>query len=105
MLKVLHEFKSSATEFDHECIYCKYSQYALRESTKVIRNNLKAQAEANGTFESFNQVLLSATPHTNLYMTTLESGLTQDMRIEYLIRMFQSQLFKRSFINTSLMII
>lgn len=27
------------------------------------------------------------------------------MRIEYLIRMFQSQLFKRSFINTSLMII
>jgi hypothetical protein len=29
----------------------------------------------------------------------------QDPRIEYLIRMFQSQLFKRSFINTSLMII
>ena len=41
MLKVLHEFKASAIEFDHECIYCKYSQYALRESTKVIRNNLK----------------------------------------------------------------
>jgi len=42
MLKVLHEFKSSALEFDHECIYCKYSQYALRESTKVIRNSAKA---------------------------------------------------------------
>jgi hypothetical protein len=25
MLKVLHEFKSSSQEFDHECIYCKYS--------------------------------------------------------------------------------
>ena len=43
MLKVLHEFKSSSQEFDHECIYCKYSQYALRESTKVIRNTLKSQ--------------------------------------------------------------
>jgi hypothetical protein len=42
MLKVLHEFKQSALDFDHECIYCKYSQYALRESTKVIRNSLKA---------------------------------------------------------------
>ena len=25
MFKVLHEFKSSAKEFDNECIYCKYS--------------------------------------------------------------------------------
>ena len=49
MLKVLHEFKSSALEFDHECIYCKYSQYALRESTKVIRNSLKQQTGEGGT--------------------------------------------------------
>jgi hypothetical protein len=49
MLKVLHEFKSSALEFDHECIYCKYSQYALRESTKVIRNTIKAAAITDGS--------------------------------------------------------
>lgn len=76
MLKVLHEFKSSATEFDHECIYCKYSQYALRESTKVIKNTLKAQAENGGNPETFNQLLSSPTPNTNLYMTTLENGVT-----------------------------
>lgn len=25
MFKILHEFKASAKDFDHECIYCKYS--------------------------------------------------------------------------------
>jgi len=35
MFKVLHEFKQSSRDFDNECIYCKYSQYALRESAKV----------------------------------------------------------------------
>lgn len=34
MLKVLHEFKIAGIEADAECIYCKYSQYALRESYK-----------------------------------------------------------------------
>jgi hypothetical protein len=34
MLKVLHEFKAASKDFDNECIYCKYSQYALRESSK-----------------------------------------------------------------------
>lgn len=67
MLKVLHEFKQSAAEFDHECIYCKYSQYALRESTKVIRNNLKQaaleEAEAG-----------SPLPNTNLYLSTQEGA-------------------------------
>ena len=36
MLKVLSEVKTSATEFDNECIYCKYSQYALKESAKLL---------------------------------------------------------------------
>jgi hypothetical protein len=35
MFKVLHDFKTSAQEYDSECIYCKYSHYALRESVKV----------------------------------------------------------------------
>ena len=34
IFKVLYEFKTSAHDFDNECIYCKYSQYALRESAK-----------------------------------------------------------------------
>jgi hypothetical protein len=57
MLKVLHEFKSSAQEFDHECIYCKYSQYALRESTKVIKNSLKVAAAdpSNPEYEAANR--------------------------------------------------
>jgi hypothetical protein len=25
LFKVLHDFKASGTEFDNECIYCKYS--------------------------------------------------------------------------------
>lgn len=37
MFKVLHEFKQSARDFDNECIYCKYSQYALRESAKITK--------------------------------------------------------------------
>lgn len=62
MLKVLHEFKSSATDFDHECIYCKYSQYALRESTKVIKNSLKATGEgqsADGDLQSMSSPIPS----------------------------------------------
>ena len=49
----------------------------------------------------------SPVPNNTFLLSTLEGGssLGQDNRIEYLIRMFQSQLFKRSFINTSLMII
>jgi hypothetical protein len=39
MFKVLHEFKQSARDFDNECIYCKYSQYALRESSKVTEHS------------------------------------------------------------------
>lgn len=39
MLKVLHEFKTAGKESDQECIYCKYSQYALRESYKSIITN------------------------------------------------------------------
>lgn len=70
MLKVLHEFKSSATEFDHECIYCKYSQYALRESTKVIKNSVKGIEESEKS---------STLPESEA-----------EPRIEYLIRMFQS---------------
>ena len=35
LFKIMHEVKASAVDFDHECIYCKYSQYAHRESAKV----------------------------------------------------------------------
>lgn len=116
MLKVLHEFKSSATDFDHECIYCKYSQYALRESTKVIKNSLKSQlphpALTDGQQSEGSQptdsLIQSPPPNNSLYLSAFDGLLQaggQDPRIEYLIRMFQSQLFKRSFINTSLMII
>ena len=36
MFKILHEMKTSALDFDNECIYCKYSQYAHKESAKVV---------------------------------------------------------------------
>ena len=39
MFKILHEMKSSANDFDNECIYCKYSQYAHKESAKVTGPN------------------------------------------------------------------
>lgn len=45
MLKVLSEVKTSATEFDNECIYCKYSQYALKESQKLLQKHQAALAE------------------------------------------------------------
>jgi hypothetical protein len=45
MLKVLSEVKTSATEFDNECIYCKYSQYALKESAKLLAKHQAALAE------------------------------------------------------------
>lgn len=46
MLKVLSEVKTSATQFDNECIYCKYSQYALKESHKLLQRHQAAMAEA-----------------------------------------------------------
>lgn len=91
MLKVLHEFKTSCQEFDHECIYCKYSQYALRESTKVIKNSLKAVAAdpSNPEYEAANrQLALIGQPQ--LSQQQLLDQIMQDPRIEYLIRMFQS---------------
>lgn len=35
LLKVLAEVKQSGNQIDSECIYCKYSQFALKESNKV----------------------------------------------------------------------
>ena len=35
LLKVLAEVKQSGAAIDTECIYCKYSQFALKESNKV----------------------------------------------------------------------
>ena len=35
LLKVLAEVKASGSTVDTECIYCKYSQFALKESIKV----------------------------------------------------------------------
>lgn len=32
MFKVLNEFKQSASQYEKECIYCKYSTYAIKES-------------------------------------------------------------------------
>ena len=49
MLKVLSEVKTSATEFDNECIYCKYSQYALKESAKLLHKHQAALAEKSQT--------------------------------------------------------
>jgi len=33
--KVFTELQASGTTIDIECIYCKYSQFALKESAKV----------------------------------------------------------------------
>ena len=49
-------------------------------------------------------------PHSQEVLFNIESGFqtyaeSSDPRVENLVRMFSSQLFKRSFINTSLMII
>ena len=50
MIKVLNEFKQSVREFDNECIYCKYSQYALRESAKVTPSNyVRSDTHPDGT--------------------------------------------------------
>lgn len=49
MLKVLSEVKTSATEFDNECIYCKYSQYALKESAKLLHKHQQALIEQSQT--------------------------------------------------------
>mmetsp|Transcript_33811 Transcript_33811/g.32887 ORF Transcript_33811/g.32887 Transcript_33811/m.32887 type:complete len:138 (-) Transcript_33811:1763-2176(-) len=65
MFKVLHEFKMSAKEFDNECIYCKYSQYALRESSKAAH----VMSQQNDQLEDSNR----------------ETG---DVKVVHLIKMF-----------------
>lgn len=35
VVKVVQEFTEHGNFFDNECIYCKYSQYALKESLRV----------------------------------------------------------------------
>ena len=52
MFKVLHEFKQSARDFDNECIYCKYSQYALRESAKVSSSQGGSSSFAKALMDS-----------------------------------------------------
>jgi hypothetical protein len=93
MLKVLHEFKQSALDFDHECIYCKYSQYALRESTKVIKNSLKQSMQGDSMIPSTNPTSdgSESAKNTDGGSSPGKEGAStpgQDPRIEYLIRMF-----------------
>jgi hypothetical protein len=35
MIKILNEFKCASGDFEPECIYCKYSQFAFKESAKA----------------------------------------------------------------------
>jgi hypothetical protein len=49
MLKVLHETKVACKDFDNECIYCKYSQYALRESGKIAKAPVAVQPQPDVT--------------------------------------------------------
>lgn len=102
MLKVLSEVKTSATEFDNECIYCKYSQYALKESAKLLAKHQAALAEQSQTNP---QQALAQQQQIAANGGIIKGPSGEDIRIENLVRMFQSQLFKKSFINTSLMII
>lgn len=62
MFKVLHEFKQSARDFDNECIYCKYSQYALRESAKVTSFINSTGSASNGA-QSFVKSTHSSSNH------------------------------------------
>ena len=74
MFKVLHEFKQSAKDFDNECIYCKYSQYALRESYKVTTHS------GPGSFVRPGDDPANAEPLIQ----------NQDPKIDHLVKMFQS---------------
>ena len=99
LLKVLAEVKVSGGAIDTECIYCKYSQFALKESNKVgllaARQEQEALKNQTGTNSSGTlPPVASATGEKK-----------PDIRIEHLVKMFQSQLFKKSFITTSLLII
>ena len=102
MLKVFSDVKTSATEFDNECIYCKYSQYALKESQKLLQKHQAALAEQAQTNP---QQALAQQQQIQANGGIIKGPSGEDIRIENLVRMFQSQLFKKSFINTSLMII
>ena len=39
LFKILAEFKGYGHEIDQECIYCRYSQYALKESLKPTKDD------------------------------------------------------------------
>ena len=94
LLKVLAEVKQSGSAIDTECIYCKYSQFALKESNKV------------GLLQQQQQLALQQQQVASGQAPVPQPGEKKpDIRIEHLVKMFQSQLFKKSFITTSLLII
>lgn len=91
---MLAEVKDSGHSIDMDCIYCKYSQFALKESQKV------------GLLQSVQ--LQQTTPLASDSALKQEDTLvkkTHDYRTEHLVKMFKTQLFKKSFIATSLLII
>lgn len=95
MFKVLHEFKQSARDFDNECIYCKYSQYALRESAKVNSSNSIINGSGNGTSsfvktngDGSSEGVSSSTNVNNLTNNNGSEQQNSDPRIENLVRMF-----------------
>lgn len=85
MLKVLSEVKTSATEFDNECIYCKYSQYALKESAKLLAKHQAALAEQSQTNP---QQALAQQQQIAANGGIIKGPSGEDIRIENLVRMF-----------------
>lgn len=94
--------KQSGNAIDSECIYCKYSQFALKESNKVglLHQQQALQQQASALPPTTSSSI--ALPQT---ASASDQAKKPDIRIEHLVKMFQSQLFKKSFITTSLLII
>lgn len=74
LVKVFIEIKQSGQQIDIECIYCKYSQFALKESAKVGLLQ-QQQAQQNNDQQMTPQQVAQQ---------------TQEFRIEHLIKMFQT---------------
>jgi hypothetical protein len=105
LLRVLAEVRQSGGAIDTECIYCKYSQFALKESNKVgllAKQQELAQQQQAQAQQALGQNSTDTLPPI---ANNSPEAKKPDVRIEHMVKMFQSQLFKKSFITTSLLII
>jgi hypothetical protein len=81
--KTMVEFKAHSQIFDNECIYCKYSQYALKESLRVAISQGKLQKP-----EDSNEKIEFSLPPLLSFLNIQAPSQIREQRVLHLVGLF-----------------